>query len=129
MRVSRTRLISKGPRERFQDAFRKLIGEALMNHLTLAASRRERFAMTPPYEQTLLHAWHAIQSRGGRRQLRHCASTCLFASCECLVRFTVNAVTFRKGHLLWHRMRVTEGESHARNDGGRGRGGEEGKKQ
>jgi len=35
-----------------------------------------------PYEQALLHGWHAIQSRGGRRQLRHCASTCLFAICE-----------------------------------------------
>ena len=32
--------------------------------------------------------------------------------------FTVNAVTFRKGHLLWHRMRVTEEESVS----GRGRG-------
>lgn len=73
---------SKNPRERFQCTFRKLIGKALMNHLTLAASRRERFfGDDSPYEQTLLHAWHAIQSREGKRQLRHCASTCLFATC------------------------------------------------
>jgi len=52
-----------------------------MNHLTLAASRRERFfGDDSPYE-TLLHAWYAIQSREGKRQLRHCASTCLFATC------------------------------------------------
>lgn len=58
---------------------------------------RSAFPLRPgdsPYaSRALLHGWHAIQSRGGRRQLRHCASTCLFATCECLVQFAVNAVT------------------------------------
>ncbi|KAL0099971.1 hypothetical protein PUN28_019453 [Cardiocondyla obscurior] len=44
-----------------------------------------------PYEPTLLHAWHAIQSQEGRRQLRHCASTCLFATYKCSRSSTVGA--------------------------------------
>lgn len=47
IRVSRTRSISKKPREHFLRAFRKLIGKALMKHWTLAANRRKRFASSP----------------------------------------------------------------------------------
>jgi hypothetical protein len=49
-----------------------------MRRSILAARAYRVLCSDSPYEQALLHGWHAVQSRGGRRQLRHCTSACLF---------------------------------------------------
>lgn len=107
---------------------RKSIGKALMRRSALAARACRASTTYSPYEQTLLHGWHSVQSRGGRRQLRHCTSTCLFRYLRMFsaVRIQANAVTVRKrGAYCGHRMRVTEEEAASGGGDGRGREREE----
>lgn len=111
-RVSRMRLISNRPRERFQRAFRKLIGKVLMNHLTLCSKRgsvsHPRRWLSIRADVTSCLACHTISRRKATiKALRLYLPICYL---RMFSAFTVNAVTFRKEHLLWHRMRVTEEE-------------------
>lgn len=88
---------------------RKLIGKALMRRLTLVANRAEgafRILDSSPYEQDVTSwlACHTISRRKATiKALRLYLPICYL---RMFSAFTVNAVTFRKGHLLWHRACV-----------------------